>query len=159
MKRNKWLTSGGTASAAASLLHVAILFGGPQWYRFFGAGEGMAQLAENGSDSPLIVTMGIAIILAIWAMYAFSGAGYIKQLPLLKPILLAVSIIYIMRGVLGIPLVFFIEDPYLNELREKLTFMIVSSSISFAIGILYFVGWKQLFKHTTNENHLKNKGK
>ncbi|MFT6036842.1 MAG: putative oxidoreductase, partial [Marivirga sp.] len=145
-------------SAAASLLHVAILFGGPQWYRFFGAGEGMAQLAENGSNSPLIVTMAIAIVLAIWAMYAFSGAGYIKQLPLLKPILLAIAIIYIMRGVLGIPLVFYIEDPYLNELQEKLTFMIVSSSISFGIGILYFVGWKQLFKHPTQENQLKNKG-
>jgi hypothetical protein len=35
-------------SAAAALLHIAVIVGGAEWYRFFGAGEGMARLAERG---------------------------------------------------------------------------------------------------------------
>lgn len=39
-------------SALAALAHVGVVIGGPAWYRFFGAGEGMAQLAESGSWYP-----------------------------------------------------------------------------------------------------------
>ena len=46
--RNPILFTGGVLSAAASLLHLAVIAGGPAWYRFFGAGEGMAQMAERG---------------------------------------------------------------------------------------------------------------
>jgi len=39
---NLWLIVAAALSGLAALLHVAIVFGGGPWYRFFGAGERMA---------------------------------------------------------------------------------------------------------------------
>ena len=47
--RNPWLVTGGILSALAALLHLAVIAGGPDWYRFVGAGEEMARMAEQGS--------------------------------------------------------------------------------------------------------------
>src|SRR3546814_9831228 len=60
-------------SVAAALLHIACIFGGPDWYRFFGAGEGMARAAARGDLRPTLITLAIGAILLVWAAYAFSG--------------------------------------------------------------------------------------
>ena len=60
MTRNIALIAGGLLSAAASLLHVACIFGGPAWYRFFGAGEGVAQ--GSGGDPPLPVLEDVVVV-------------------------------------------------------------------------------------------------
>ena len=36
---NKLLLFGGLLSGIAALLHIAIIIGGPQWYRFFEIGR------------------------------------------------------------------------------------------------------------------------
>lgn len=41
MASNPILIVGGVLSAIASLLHLAVIAGGPAWYRFFGAGAGL----------------------------------------------------------------------------------------------------------------------
>src|SRR3546814_7186468 len=52
-----WLIIGGWLSVAAALLHIACIFGGPDWYRFFGAGEGMARAAARGDLRPKLITL------------------------------------------------------------------------------------------------------
>ena len=106
MMRNPWLIAGGWLSLAASLLHIGCIIGGPAWYRFFGAGEAMARAAERGEIYPALVTFGISIILAIWAAYAFAGAGLIGRLPLMRTALVAISAIYLVRGLALIPIAF-----------------------------------------------------
>src|SRR5687768_9713323 len=100
---NLWLVAGGALSAIAAAMHLAIIVGGPAWYRFFGAGERLAQAAERGSPMPAVVTMGIATVLAVWAAYAFSGAGLIPRLPLLRLGLVTISAIYLARALLWLP--------------------------------------------------------
>jgi len=156
MQLNKTLIIGGILSIIASLLHIAIIIGGPDWYRFFGAGEGMAQLAENGSTYPTIITTLIAILLMIWGLYAFSATGIISKLPLLKPVLKIISGIYLLRGVFGIPIVIYLDHPYLNELEGKMTFMIFSSIISFGCGLFYLIGLIQVWENKLNQKPLKN---
>jgi putative oxidoreductase len=136
----------GIVTAIASLLHVAIIVGGPAWYRFFGAGERMARQAARGSIYAPGVTAVIAIVLAVWALYAFSGAGMIRPLPMLRVALVLIAAVFVGRGVLGIPLVLFVEHPYLHELRGRMTFMIVSSVICLALGLCYAVGTAQLWE-------------
>ena len=92
---------GGVLTTLASLLHVAIIIGGPDWYRFFGAGERMARAAARGSVLPTSITAGIAAILAVWALYAFSGSGLIPRLPLLFPALAVIATVYLARGLSG----------------------------------------------------------
>lgn len=144
--KNKYLAIAGIGTAIASVLHIAIIIGGPDWYRFFGAGEGMAQLAEKGSNYPIITTSIIAVILGIWALYAFSGTGFMQKLPLLKPILIIISIVFTIRGLFGIPLVIILDHPYLNELEQKMVFMVISSIISLTLGWFYLKGAIKLKK-------------
>lgn len=134
------LLIGGTATAAASLLHVAIIFGGPAWYRFFGAGERMAWLAARGALSPTVATLTIAIILGVWALYAFSGAGVTGPLPFQRHSLYGIAAVFLTRGILGVPFVLFADHPYANELRARMTFMIVTSVISVALGLCFLIG-------------------
>jgi hypothetical protein len=139
-KSRQFLLTGGFLTGVASLLHVGIILGGPEWYRFFGAGEGMARLAARGSTYPAVVTAGIASVLGVWTLYALSGAGVIRRLPFLRAALWLIAAIYLARGVLGIPLVLAVEDPYLQELRARTTFMVVSSAICIFLGVCYAVG-------------------
>lgn len=133
MRGDPWLVAGGVLSAAASVLHLAVIVGGADWYRFFGAGEGMARAAERGSLMPAVVTIGIAAILAIWALYAFSGAGLIRRLPLLRTGLVMITSIYMLRGLLLFPSLI---------LRPELVdaFAVWSSLIVLVYGATYLVG-------------------
>ncbi|MGI8510213.1 MAG: hypothetical protein ACR2MQ_12895 [Gemmatimonadaceae bacterium] len=143
---NRLLLSGGLLTGVASLLHVAIIFGGPDWYRFFGAGERMAQLAARGSTYPTVVTAGIAAILSVWALYALSGAGVIRRLPFLRSALVLIAAIYLVRGLLGVPAVLFLDQPYANELRARMTFMAVSSLVCICLGFCYAIGFSVLWR-------------
>ena len=134
------LLSGGALTGVASLLHVGIILGGPDWYRFFGAGERMARLAARGSIYPTVITACIALVLGLWMLYALSGAGVIRRLPFLRPALVLIASIYLARGILGVPAVLFMEDPYLNQLRAKMTFMLFSSAICICLGLCYAAG-------------------
>ena len=134
-RHNPWLVAGGVLSAIASALHLACIAGGPAWYRFFGAGEAMARAAERGEAYPALVTFAIAVILAIWAAYAFAGAGLIRRLPLMRTALVAITVIYLLRGAALIPA---LTVPGMGG-----AFNIWSSVIVLGYGLAYLVGtWR-----------------
>jgi hypothetical protein len=137
---DRLLAYGGALTGVAALLHVGIILGGPGWYRFFGAGERMARLAAHGSVYPAVVTASIAAVLGVWTLYALSGAGVIRRLPLLRLALTLIAAVYLARGILGIPAVMLMDDPYANELRARMTFMAVSSAICVVLGLCYAAG-------------------
>jgi len=138
MKHNKFLVIAGTLSFIASLLHIACIFGGPDWYRFFGAGEQMAKLAEQGSAYPVFVTSIIAAILTIWALYALSGAGVILKLPLLKTALVLITSVYLVRGVAGFIAPFVTTSQLIHH--NSVEFWIISSTICSIYGLFYLLG-------------------
>ena len=134
---NPWLIAGGWMSLAAAVVHVACIFGGPDWYRFFGAGEPIARAAERGSWGPPLITFGIASILTIWAAYAFAGAGLLPRLPLMSAALVAISAVYLARGLV------ILYPPVMGRSDLSAAFMLWSSLIVLAIGIAYAVGtWR-----------------
>jgi hypothetical protein len=136
MRKNPWLVAAGTLSALAALLHLAVIAGGPGWYRFFGAGEAMAKGAEQGSLYPPLVTLGIAAILASWSAYAFAGAGLLRRLPLMRTALFLISAVYLARGALLVPALAFAG----NRLDG---FAVWSSAIVLIYGIVYAAGtWR-----------------
>ena len=142
MDRNYWLIAGGCLSLVAALLHVGCIVGGPDWYRFFGAGEGMACAAERGEMMPHLLTLVIAAILAVWAAYAFAGAGLRRALPLMRTGLIAISAIYLLRGLVILPA--------LAIEQARTPFNIWSSLIVLGYGVVYAVGtwqaWPSLSK-------------
>jgi hypothetical protein len=123
-----------TLSALAALAHVGVVIGGPSWYRFFGAGEGMARLAASGSWYPAAVTLAIALVLAVWSAYAASGAGMLPALPLLRTVLVAVAAVYLLRGLAGFLLAAFAPG------GNSPAFWVWSSLICLFIGLVHAVG-------------------
>lgn len=138
---------GGWLSLAAALLHIACIFGGPDWYRFFGAGEGMAQAAARGEWTPAILTLGISAILMTWAAYAFSGAGRIRRLPLLRTGLVAITAIYLLRGAM------IVMPAAMNRPDLSPDFLFWSSLIVLFFGCVYAIGlcraWPSLSVRST----------
>ncbi len=127
---------GGWLSMAAALLHIACIFGGPDWYRFLGAGEEIAIMAEKGMLYPTIITSIIASILAVWGYFAFAGAGLVGRPPLIRTGLIAISTIYLLRALVLIPMLIFTPDLVSS-------FAIWSSLIVLVYGLFYAVGtWK-----------------
>ncbi len=136
MTASRLLILGGLLSAGASVLHLAVIAGGPDWYRFFGAGEGMAGLAEQGSWLPAIVTLGIALVLALWSAYAFSGAGLLPRLPLLRTALVLISAVYLLRGLVLVPAL-------IVNRGDVMPFVLWSSLIVLVYGLAYAIGtWR-----------------
>lgn len=136
-KQNKLLLLGAGCSGVAALAHLGCIIFGGDWYRFFGAGEQMAQMAEAGDVYPSIVTSVLVIILFIWALYGLSAAGVIRKLPLIRTALLLISGIYLLRGVSFVFLM-----PMFPE--NSVTFWLVSSGICLTIGLFYAVGaWQR----------------
>lgn len=133
MRSNPALVIGGLLSAVAAMLHLAVILGGPDWYRFFGAGEKMARMAGQGSIVPTLITIGIATVLAVWAAYAFAGAGLIPRLPLMRTALVMISAVYLLRGLVLIPAL------ALNP-GGVTPFVIWSSVIVLVYGLAYAVG-------------------
>ena len=145
--RNRWLIAGGCLSLAASALHLAVMAGGADWYRFFGAGEAMARAAERGSPMPTLLTLSIALVLAVWAIYAFAGADVMRRLPFMPGALVAISAAYLLRGA------FVLYPPAFNRPDLPPDFMLWSSLIVLIFGIVHAVGtwiaWDQLSTRRT----------
>lgn len=124
---------------AASALHVTVIIGGADWYRFFGAGEELASMQEQGSWIPALITSGIALVLFVWGLYAFSGAGLIRRLPFLTSILVIISLIYLGRGFVLVP-IWFGWPELVNS------FALWSSIICMGYGMCYAFGTMQVWE-------------
>ena len=130
---NPFLVSGAALSAVAALLHVGCIIFGASWYRFFGAGERMAQMAAAGRWRPTLITSGIVLVLATWSFYALSGAGVVPRLPLVRTALCIITGIYLLRGVAGFPV----------AASSGSTFWWWSSAICLTIGLVHLIGTRQ----------------
>lgn len=127
------LIAGGVLSALASLLHLGCIAFGAAWFRFFGAPEPLIRAYEGGDMRLVWITIAITVGLAIWSAYAFSAAGLIGKLPLLRTGLVTIAAIYLLRGLLLFPAL--IKAPYPGS-----TFDIWSSIIVLVYGLTYAVG-------------------
>jgi len=136
---NPFLVAGATFSAIAAVAHIGCMIFGAPWYRFFGAGERMVQLSIAGSNVPTTITAGIAAVLALWSLYALSGAGVIPPLPFVRLGLSAITGVYLLRGLAG--LVLAVAAPG----DRGVAFWLWSSAICLGIGALYLIGTRQVW--------------
>ncbi|MGQ3054015.1 MAG: hypothetical protein ACT6S0_19730 [Roseateles sp.] len=128
---------GGALSFAAALLHLAIIVGGASWYRFFGAGEGFARAAEAGHWAPALTTLGIAVVLFVAAGYAWGASGLapaLRGLPWMRPALLVVTAVYVLRGLAPLPLAWLAP-------AQLTPFVGWSSAVCLGFGLTHLWGW------------------
>jgi hypothetical protein len=134
-----YLTADGVICALISALHM-ILALKPALYRYISAGQqsALVQMAEQGSGPTTIATVALALIFAVWAVYAFSGARLIGRLPLMRAVLITIAVIHLVRA-LALP----------SEINMALNQgypvrFSVYSVISLVAGMLFLIGvWLQ----------------
>jgi hypothetical protein len=123
------------------VLHLAIIVGGPAWYRWFHAGEKMARMAERGDPIAAIVTLGIAAVLAAFAACAFSAAGILPRMPLIRLALVGITGVYLARGLALVPALLW--KPQLVD-----SFLLWSSLVVLVYGGVHAIGtwlaWPEL---------------
>lgn len=132
------LVVAGSFSFLAAALHVGVVIGGPNWYRFFGAGESMALMAEQRSVKPTIITLSIAAILFVWGCYAWSGAGFFPSMPFIKLALSLITASYLFRGLGGLIAPFVTNHPQIKQ--NSTAFWIWSSAICLVVGLFHLIG-------------------
>lgn len=139
---NVVLVVAGALSFCVALFQAAISFV-PAWSAALGAGEALV------SDPALLLVagLGMALVFALCGLYALSGAGLLRRLPLLRLGLVTIGAVYTLRGVSFVPLFLMIlgvlPTPY-----PVPTSALLSSLVALVIGILYLagllIGWKTL---------------
>ncbi len=134
---NGFLAIAAALNAVAALLHVGCIVFGAPWYRFFGAGEKMARMAEAGSWRPALVTAVIAVVLATWSLYAAAGAGLVPSPPLLRIGLCLITAAYLLRGLAGLALA------GMRGSRADAMFWWWSSAICLGLGLVHALGLAQ----------------
>lgn len=136
VRTDRFLLAAAVADGIAAVLHFGCIAFGASWYRFLGAGERMAQLAEQGDPRPARMAAGIGVVLLIWALYALSGARVVRRLPLTRLALALIAAVLLARGIGFVALM-----PYFPG--NSLAFWITTSLVCVALGLLHAIGLRR----------------
>jgi hypothetical protein len=133
----------GIWSSVFALAHLAVVAAGPTGYRLAGAGEEMAQMAEQGSWRPALLTAVLAGVFALAAAYAFSAARLLPRLPFLKLGLLAIGAVYTVRGLLLAPQIGVLSR-FPGQMNGR---QLLFSLAALIVGLIYLVGTRLSWRY------------
>ncbi len=133
-KFKQTLVFAGVLSFAVALFQAVIGFS-PSLSLYFGAPDALV----TNIYILIIVSLLIAGIIAVFGLYAISGAGYIRTLPWLKQILVVISAIYILRGLLLVPELLVVFGVFDIPITVAPRFVVFSLG-SLLIGLIYLSG-------------------
>lgn len=132
----KLLGAAALASFAIAIVHVAAIFGGESFARFFNAPPLVLAMIQQRSLWIIPVVLVLCGVLSTFGLYAWSGAGRMRRLPLLRTGLVTVGAIYFLRGLLLGPLVVFAVRHPGGVSWQSFAFCIVS----LLLGLAYLAG-------------------
>ncbi len=130
-------------SVAASLTHIWAIMVGPDAYASLGAPPEVVASAEAGTLYAPTVTIFIAIVIMVWALYALSAAGYLPRLFLRRTALIAIAAVLLLRGLILIPAIILAPE-HLGAFAYWSSGICVLLGGLFALGLV--LGWRQLGK-------------
>ena len=141
----QFLVGAGIICFFLALFQAAIGFS-PSLSSYFGAPEALA----NNRIALIAASLLIAGILAMFGVYAVSGAGKMGRMPWLKQVLVAISIIFILRGLLIIPELLVFLGILQSSIPVPVRFIFLSLGtllISFLLVAGTIGQWKSLSSH------------
>lgn len=124
------------ADLALALLHVACIFAGEATARFFTAPRFVLEMIRTGSWLIYPVCLIIVAVLGTFGLYAWSAAGRMQRLPWLRGGLVAVGVIYTLRGLALIPqAITMVRFPGVFPWQVP-----VFSAIALGLGLMHLAG-------------------
>ncbi|WP_022667699.1 hypothetical protein [Desulfospira joergensenii] len=122
-----------------SLFQAGIGFS-PSLSLYFGAPETLVQ----NYPGLIITSLLIAGFLALFGLFALSGAGLIQRLPALRPALVLISLIFLVRGLLILPELLAVTGLIELSIPMAMRFVFFSGG-SLLIGLIFargtIAGW------------------
>jgi len=129
------LTLASAFSFGVAALHVFLAFAGRDWNRYFGAPPEVLTMCEHRPAAFACMTLSMALLFAVWAVYAAAAAGFCRQPPLLFAGLVTIGSIYLLRGLFVLP-----QLLSARGVRSEAAHEIVFSAASLCAGLLYLYG-------------------
>ena len=144
---NIYLQIGGIFSLAFSVFQICGAFMPSNVILYFG---GPVKLQAESPALFAILCVVLGMVIAIAGSYALSGAGKIGQLPFLRSVLVAVTTIFILRGLGVIPLLLvMLSHPESNVFRH-----FFFSLVALCVGVVHLIGIVKLFRQGRPERTL-----
>lgn len=128
------LTLGAGLNFAIAVIHIGIIVVGAPAYLYFGAAD-LAVLATAGSAVPPLLMLVLIVLFIGFGLYALSGAGRIRPLPLVALGLISIGGIYTLRGLIVVLDILRLIRGAGYPFRQT-----VFSAIALAIGLIYLIG-------------------
>lgn len=117
-------------------IHWIAPFLAPDWYAFLQCPKFVVESARNKTWVAPTGMVIIGFLMLACAVYALSGAGKMRRLPLTRTALVTISLICLVRGLILVPVVIFIPGTFF-------AFNVVGSLVWFVAGLGFAVGTYQ----------------
>ena len=149
---NYLLILAGVLSFGAVIFQVAIGIV-PEWSAYWGAGD------ELVSNRALLLgaSLVVGLLCVVAGLYALSGAGLIRRLPLLRTGLLVVGILCTLRGIAFVMLLLTVlgilpsRGPILTTAWQS-AFVFLLIGLTYLFGLAY--GWRSMSQHAPKVDRL-----
>lgn len=134
-KKSIWaLSIGALVAFITAIAHLSCIFYGPACYQAQLAPQAIVQSAIDGTLLAPVGTIIISLLFIACGLFALSGAGFIKKLPLLHLALSTIAGLCILRGISTIP-----ASYVFPELVSSVS--IISGATWFVTGLLFAYGY------------------
>ena len=133
------LKLGAYCNFGIALLHLMFIVAREKELRYFGAPIWVLDLHRERRGAFVLLLIGMACVFVLVALYAFSGVGSIRRLPLLRTCLVVIGAIFALRGLLVIAEVIIIVRRYSGDYLQYVHFPVMSL-FALCVGFFYLAG-------------------
>lgn len=120
-----------------AIAHLSCIVLGPQCYSLQMAPPSIIDSAQQGTLLAPLGTVLVSSVFVAFGLYALSAARIIRKLPLLNLAIYAISILFVIRGLL--PTQLWLRHP------ERVSDAIVYVGCAWlATGLMYFLGYRNV---------------
>lgn len=142
LRSRAWLLVAALGSTIGALLHVVVaLSRRADWVAYFRAPAAIIRLVHDGNWLGALIGLLIAALMQLAGLYAFSAAGIVWRLPMMKTALVVLAVIGTVRG-LAIP-ISLLFSPTL--IKQYAMFDWVAATIWGSLGICFALGAARTF--------------
>jgi hypothetical protein len=129
------------AGACTFILAVfqAVISFSTSWSLYFGAPKELTAKPELLLGAGLGAGLGAAVLRGACAVYALSGGGVLRSLPLLQWALFGVGSVFVLRGLMVVPILL-ITSGWVQSTDKVPPTTLASSLTSLVVGLLYLGG-------------------
>lgn len=137
----RWAFGLAAVSTVLIATYQVVLGFNADWARAYGAPPALLQ-----DDTRLLLgSLLMSAILGGCGVYALAGAGYLRPLPLLRPVLLTIGLVFVLRAV-ALNEAVAVSLHWLQGDSSRPTEKVIASTVALVTGLLYLVGVVLLYQ-------------